>query len=87
MSRLPTLQVRRDQHIPDNQLGPFRLVRLGALGWLIGLVLLVNVLRQKRWTGLIQSAALIALCFWQAWQSTHGVIRIWTNLIHWLGLR
>ena len=74
----------------DGLLGKYRyfisifLCHLGALGWLIGLVLLVNVLRQKRWTGLIQSAALIALCFWQAWESTHGVIRIWTGFIHWL---
>ena len=74
----------------DGLLGKYRyfisifLCHLGALGWLIGLVLLVNVLRQKRWTGLIQSTALIALCFWQAWESTHGVIRIWTGFIHWL---
>jgi glycosyltransferase involved in cell wall biosynthesis len=60
------------------------LCHLGTLGWLIGLVLLVNVLRQKRWTGLIQSAALIGICFWQAWQSTHGVIRIWTHFLRWL---
>jgi glycosyltransferase involved in cell wall biosynthesis len=60
------------------------LCHLGALGWLIGLVLLLNVLRQKRWTGLIQSAALITICFWQAWESTHGVIRIWTHFLHWL---
>ena len=77
----------------DTPLGKYRyfisifLCHLGALGWLVGLALLVNVLRQKRWTGLIQSASLIAICFWQAWESTHGIIRIWTNLIHWLGLR
>jgi glycosyltransferase involved in cell wall biosynthesis len=59
------------------------LCHLGTLGWLIGLVLLVNVLRQKHWTGLIQSTALIAICFWQAWQSTHGVIRIWTQFLNW----
>jgi glycosyltransferase involved in cell wall biosynthesis len=60
------------------------LCHLGMLGWLIGLVLLVNVLRQKRWTGLIQSAALIGICFWQAWESTHGVVGIWTNFLRWL---
>jgi hypothetical protein len=74
----------------DSPLGKYRyfislfLCHLGTLGWLIGLVLLVNVLRQKRWTGLLQSAALIGLCFWQAWESTHGVIRIWTQFIRWL---
>jgi glycosyltransferase involved in cell wall biosynthesis len=60
------------------------LCHLGTLGWLIGLVLLANVLRQKRWTGLIQSAALIGICFWQAWESTNGVIRIWTHFLRWL---
>jgi glycosyltransferase involved in cell wall biosynthesis len=74
----------------DSLLGKYRyfisifLCHLGALGWLIGLVLFVNVLRQKRWTGLIQSAALISICFWQAWESTHGVIRIWTHFLRWL---
>jgi len=74
----------------DNPLGKYRyfisifLCHLGALGWLIGLVLLVNVLRQKRWTGLIQSAALIGICFWQAFESTQGVIRVWTHFLHWV---
>jgi glycosyltransferase involved in cell wall biosynthesis len=74
----------------DSPLGKYRyfisifLCHLGALGWLIGLVLLVNVLRQKRWTGLIQSAALIIICFWQASKCTHGVVRICTDFIHWL---
>jgi glycosyltransferase involved in cell wall biosynthesis len=74
----------------DSPLGKYRyfisifLCHLGTLGWLIGLVLLVNVLRQKRWTGLLQSAALISICFWQAWESTHGVIRIWTHFLSWL---
>jgi hypothetical protein len=68
-------------------LGKFRfligifLCHLGALGWLPGLLLLVNVLRQKRPTGLLQSAGLIAFCFWQAWDSSCGVVRIWTQLI------
>lgn len=59
------------------------LCHLGTLAWLIGLVLLVNVLRQRRWTGLIQSIALIGICFWQGWESTHGVIRIWTYFLRW----
>jgi hypothetical protein len=57
------------------------LCHLGALGWVVGLLLLVNVLRQKRPTGLFQSAALISLCFWQAWESSQGVVRIWTQFI------
>ncbi|HZR20075.1 MAG TPA: glycosyltransferase [Verrucomicrobiae bacterium] len=74
----------------DSPQGKFRYVtgiflcHLGTMGWPIGLVLLVNVLRQKRWTGLIQSAALIGICFWQAWESTHAVVRIWTHFLGWL---
>ncbi len=74
----------------DSLLGKYRycisifLCHLGALGWLIGLVLFVNVLRQKRWTGLIQSAALIGICFWQASKCTDGLVRIWTHFFLWL---
>jgi hypothetical protein len=60
------------------------LCHLGSLGWLIGLLLLVNLCRQKRWTGLVQTIALISFCFWQAWLSTQGVVRIWSHLINWL---
>lgn len=57
---------------------------LGMFGWPIALVLLVNLVRQKRWTGLMQSAALIAFCVWQAWGSTRGAIRIGTMFWHWI---
>jgi glycosyltransferase involved in cell wall biosynthesis len=60
------------------------LCHVGLILWPIAIVLFVNLLRQKRWTGLVQSAALIALCSWQAWDSTHGVIWTWTHLFHWL---
>ena len=60
---------------------------LGMFGWPLALVLLVNLVRQKRWTGLMQSAALIGFCLWQAWGSTLGVIRIWTILWHGLSPR
>jgi glycosyltransferase involved in cell wall biosynthesis len=74
----------------DSPLGKYRyfisifFCHVGMLGWLIGLVLFWNVLRQKRWTGLIQSAALIGICFWQASKSTYGVIRIWTDFLSWI---
>jgi len=75
----------------DSPLGKYRyfigifLCHLGAaLGWVIGLVLFVNLLRQKRWTGLIQSAALIGICFWQASKCTQGVVRIWTHFLGWI---
>jgi glycosyltransferase involved in cell wall biosynthesis len=60
------------------------LCHVGLVLWPCAVVLFVNLLRQKRWTGLIQSVALIAICVWQAWGATHGVIWFWTWLYHWL---
>jgi glycosyltransferase involved in cell wall biosynthesis len=57
---------------------------VGLILWPCAIVLFVNLLRQKRWTGLIQSVVLIFLCSWRAWNATHGVIWIWTHLFHWL---
>ena len=74
----------------DSPLGKFRffisifLCHVGLVLWPCAVVLFVNLLRQKRWTGLVQSVALIAFCVWQAWGATHGVIWIWTHLFHWL---
>lgn len=81
--------------VPDiypltSPLGKIRLVigtflsHAGLLFWPIGAVLLVNLLRQKRWTGLIQSVALIALCSWQAWVCTRNALWIWKGVYHWL---
>jgi hypothetical protein len=60
------------------------LSHVGLILWPCAIVLFVNLLRQKRWTGLIQSVALIVLCSWQAWDSTRGVVWSWTHLFHWL---
>ena len=60
------------------------LCHVGLILWPLAIVLLVNLLRQKRCTGLLQSAAMIALFSWQAWVSTHGVIWTWTHCFHWL---
>jgi hypothetical protein len=74
----------------SSPLGKIRIVvgamlcHLGLLFWPIGIVLFVNLLRQKRWTGLTHSVALIAFFSWQAWGATHGVIRSWTLLCQWL---
>jgi glycosyltransferase involved in cell wall biosynthesis len=74
----------------DSPLGKFRffisifLCHMGLVLWPCAVVLFVNLLRQKRWTGLVQSVVLIAFCVWQAWGATHGVIWIWTHLFHWL---
>ncbi len=59
------------------------LCHLGLLLWPVALILFVNVLRQKRFTGLIHSTALIAFCVWQGWGCTQGVIWTWSCLGHW----
>lgn len=48
--------------------------------WPIAVVLFVNVLRQKRWTGLIQSALMIGFCVWQGCISMRVVLWTWTEL-------
>jgi glycosyltransferase involved in cell wall biosynthesis len=57
---------------------------VGLLFWPIAIVLAINLLRQKRFAGSIQSLALIALCLWLAFDATRGVIRVWTLFAHWL---
>jgi glycosyltransferase involved in cell wall biosynthesis len=59
------------------------LCHLGLLFWPLALILLVNLLRQKRLTSLIHSTALIAFCAWQGWDSTQHVIWVWSRLGHW----
>lgn len=58
----------------------FFLSHVGLLFWPAAGVLFVNLLRQKRWTGLIQSVALIGICSWQAWVCTRNAIWIWSLL-------
>jgi len=71
-------------------LGKIRLVigtfncHVGLLFWPIAVVLMVNVVRQKRFAGSLQSLVLIAFCFWLASDATRGVIRVWTLFAHWL---
>jgi glycosyltransferase involved in cell wall biosynthesis len=60
------------------------LCHVGLLFWPLALILLVNLLRQKRFTGLIHSGALIGVCVWQGWGCTRGVIWIWTQMGHWV---
>ena len=60
------------------------LCHVGLLFWPIALILLVNVLRQKRLTGLIHSAVLIGVCTWQGWDCTGGVIWVWGCVGHWV---
>ena len=60
------------------------LCHAGLLLWPVGLLLLVNLLRQKRATAWWQSVALIVFLWWQAWSATIGIIRIWRTIYHWL---
>jgi glycosyltransferase involved in cell wall biosynthesis len=69
------------------------LCHVGLIFWPFAIVLIASLLRhfligslfrQKRWTEWIKLAALFALCLWQAWDSTRGVIWFWTWLCHWL---
>ncbi len=75
----------------SNPLGQIRfLVQLSIcliglfIFWAVALVLLVNLLRQKRWTGLMQSTALIAFCLWNGWGATNAVLRLGKHFYHWL---
>ena len=74
----------------DSLFGKFRffirgfICHVGLVLWPCAFVLFRNLLRQKRWTGLVQSMALIAFCVWQAWGATRGVIWFWTWLFYWL---
>jgi len=60
------------------------LCHVGLVFWPCAVVLAVNLVRQKRWTSLFQSVALIAFFVWQAWECTQGVIWFWSRLGRWL---
>jgi len=60
------------------------LCHLGLLFWPLALILFVNVLKQKRSTSLVHSAAVIGVCVWQGWGCTLGVIWIWERVGRWL---
>ncbi len=73
----------------DTAIGKIRLAigimncHVGLLLWPIAAVLLANLLRQKRWTGVVQSAALIAICAWQGWGAVRVVIWAWGEFGQW----
>lgn len=58
------------------------LCHLGLLFWAPALILFVNLLRQKRWTGVIQSIALIAFFVWNAWGATRVTFWFWPWVCH-----
>jgi glycosyltransferase involved in cell wall biosynthesis len=69
-------------------LGKFRLVdgtflcHVGLIFWPLALLVFVHLFRRRHWFEWIKLAALTAFFFWQAWDSTRGVIWFWTWLFH-----
>ena len=59
------------------------LCHIGLVLLPLALILLVNLLRQKRWTGLFHSTALITFCVWQGWGCMQGVLWVWSRIAHW----
>jgi glycosyltransferase involved in cell wall biosynthesis len=57
---------------------------MGLLLWPLAVVLLVNLLRQKQWTGVIQSVVWIAFCVWQGWGAIKVVIWAWRAFGQWV---
>jgi hypothetical protein len=57
------------------------LCHVGLVCWAPALILFVNLLRQKRCTGVIQSTALIAFFVWNAWGATLAVVWFWRGLL------
>ena len=56
---------------------------VGLVLWPLAAVLLVNLLRQKHWTGVIQSLVWIAFCTWQGWGAVRVVIWAWSVFGEW----
>lgn len=57
---------------------------VGLILWPLAVVLLVNLLRQKHWTGVIQSFVWIAFCVWQGWGAARVVICAWGAFGEWV---
>jgi glycosyltransferase involved in cell wall biosynthesis len=60
------------------------LCHAGLLFWPCAIALFGSLLRRKQWLEWIKLTLLFALCLWQAWESTQGVIWNWTRFCHWL---
>lgn len=60
------------------------LCHFGLLLWPITIVLLVNLLTRKRWSGWLQPTLVTAVSAWQAWECTIGVVWVWKRFYHWL---
>ena len=56
---------------------------VGLILWPLAMVLLVNLLRQKHYTNVIQSVVWIAFCAWQGWGAVRVVIWAWSAFGEW----
>jgi len=74
----------------DSVVGQIRLAmgilccHFGLLLWPLAVVLLVNLLRQKYWTGVIQTLAWVAFCAWQGWGAVRTVAWVWSESVGWV---
>jgi glycosyltransferase involved in cell wall biosynthesis len=57
---------------------------VGLILWPAALVLIVNLLRQKHWTNVLQSVAWIAFCVWQGWGAVRVVFWAWSAFGEWV---
>ena len=62
----------------------FFLSHVGLILWPIAGVLLWTLMHRRNWIEWFKTAALLAFCTWQAWDSTYGVIWHWKEIWHWL---
>jgi glycosyltransferase involved in cell wall biosynthesis len=58
------------------------LCHVGLVFWPLAIVVFVHLFRRRHWFEWLKLAALTAFCFWQAWDSTRGVIWFWTWFFH-----
>ena len=57
---------------------------VGLLFWPVSLILFWHLLQPKHWVEWLKLAALAAVCGWQAWVCTRGVLWFWPWLFQWL---
>jgi len=57
---------------------------VGLILWPLAVMLLVNLLRQKHWTNLIQSLGWITFCVWQGIGAVRVVIWAWSAFGEWV---
>ena len=63
------------------------LCHIGLIFWLISIVLLGSLFRQKQWIEVIKLVILTGICFYEAVSASQGVIQIWSMFYHWAYLQ